>query len=479
MTSPDNLEPGKRAIPSRRQMRHHQGQPSSNAPTPKVEGGNVLGPLRHEAPSTGESTPTTQTTPTPASANPPSLAEAKPQSTNSTSAASSEQSSKTTAQPARPFAPAVAQPSHKDTVKAKGPKRSKQWIATLLVIATIVLLAFLGIYLVKSHLVKSPAPVAEDYTGKGETAVTVEVPEGASGAQIAQALKDKDVVASTKAFIKTVSQNSEGNLIQPGTYELKTKMSSAAALAALLDRSNRVDVGITIPEGFTVKRITQRLVKRGGYKQEEVEAAFKNPEAIGLPPQANGNPEGWIAPGTYLQKPGEKVTDFIRNMVVNNVERLKELGIPADQQEAVLTKASILEREVSIEKYMPQVARVIDNRLDPVKGKEVLNRLQMDSTVSYAVGRSGGIPTAEELKVDSPYNTYIKPGLPPSPIGVAGTAAIKAVLKPAEGDWLYFVTTNLKTGETVFVDTYEQFNQEKEKLKAFCQENPEICHKNS
>ncbi|OKL50100.1 hypothetical protein BM477_03720 [Boudabousia marimammalium] len=332
-----------------------------------------------------------------------------------------------------------------------------------------------GVYYALTRFVFSGDSKPSDYEGAGTTSVTVEIPEGATGTQIADALVAKDVVATKQAFINVLAVNPEGTNIQPGTYELKLKMSANAALAALLDTANRVDVGITIPEGFRLSQLQERLKTRGGYTEAEVQAAFANPEAIGLPVEANGNAEGWIAPGTYQQKPDEPVESFVKSMIQRRIEQLDSLSVPSEQRQALLIKASILEREVNIDKYLPKVARVIENRLDPERGKEVLNKLQMDSTVAYAAGRTSGIPTADELKIDSPYNTYLHAGLPPTPIAFPGTGAIKAVLNPEAGNWLYFVSVNLNTGETVFVDTYDQFKEAKNQLKQFCESNPESC----
>ena len=115
--------------------------------------------------------------------------------------------------------------------------------------------------------------------------------------------------------------------------------------------------------------------------------------------------------------------------------------------------------------------RVIENRL--VDTDNVVGRLQMDSTVLYGVGKTGGVPTREDLDNDNPYNTYIHAGLPPSPIGVVGDRAIEAVMHPAEGDWLYFVTVNLDTGETLFAATLEEHNANKALFDQWLAENPQ------
>ena len=115
---------------------------------------------------------------------------------------------------------------------------------------------------------------------------------------------------------------------------------------------------------------------------------------------------------------------------------------------------------------MAKIARVIYNRLDTT---ETGGKLQLDATVNYAAGNSlGAIPTSTDLQIDSPYNTYLYPGLPPGPIEAPGDDAIEAALHPADGPWLYYVTVNLRTGETKFTDSYSEFEQFRQELRDYC-----------
>jgi UPF0755 protein len=162
---------------------------------------------------------------------------------------------------------------------------------------------------------------------------------------------------------------------------------------------------------------------------------------------------------------------MLSTMVAQTVSRLDALEVPADQRQAVLTKASIVEREVNLPEYYGQVARVIENRL--TDDDDVNGRLQMDSTVLYGVGKVGGVPTQADLDDDNPYNTYLHPGLPPTPIGAPGEAALDAVINAPEGDWLYFATVNLDTGETKFAATLDEHNANVAELRAWLAENPQ------
>ncbi|HEY7720021.1 MAG TPA: endolytic transglycosylase MltG, partial [Pedococcus sp.] len=113
-----------------------------------------------------------------------------------------------------------------------------------------------------------------------------------------------------------------------------------------------------------------------------------------------------------------------------------------------------------------KIARVIYNRLE---GEETNGLLQIDATVNYAADNElGAVPTTEDLELDSPYNTYKYPGLPPTPIEAPGEAALEAAANPADGGWYYYVTVNLKTGETKFAETYDEFLTYKDELREYC-----------
>lgn len=366
--------------------------------------------------------------------------------------------------------------------KAKKRRRSSSLRASAVVAILLAIIAGVSVFAVPKIMdaISGDNPLSSIFGGEeaadypagqaGET-VQVTIPAGSNGTDMARILFDADVVASAQAFIDAFNADSGAGSIQPGTYELTTKLPASQAIELLKDHKNqRIDLSITIPEGFTKNQVHERVANVMGVSVDEVDAAAADLEAIGLPAEAGGNVEGWYHPGTERFGPTTPITEILRTFIANRVAELDELGVPADQREAVLTKASILEREVNIPEYYPQVARVIENRLTDTA--TVVGRLQMDSTVLYGVGKTGGIPTREDLDNDNPYNTYIHQGLPPSPIGQPGIEAIRAVLNPADGDWLFFATVNLQTGETLFAATLEEHNANVAKLRQWIQENP-------
>jgi len=364
-----------------------------------------------------------------------------------------------------------------EKVERRQRKRRRHWLTSLVIVITLAAVGVLGYKAIGiMRDASAQATHAEDYKGNGEGEVTVTIPEGASGLDIGDILQEKGVVASGKAFTNAVKNNPKGNTIQPGTYKLKKKMSANAALQALLDPETKGDHTLTVSAGHTKQIVKDRLKQVGNFSDEQIDAAFADTAGIGLPAEAGGNVEGWLAPGTYDVTEKATPKDLVKQMVSRTVTQLKDLKVPKEDYHAVLTKASIVEREVNDSRYYGQVARVIENRLAQTSG-ETHGLLQMDSTVQYGLGRFGGIPNSTELAdSNNAYNTYVHQGLPPGPIGSPSEEAIKAVLNPPAGSWLYFVTVNLETGETLFSSTSEEQKANTKKLDEYCKKNEEICN---
>ena len=364
-----------------------------------------------------------------------------------------------------------------EKVERRQRKRRRHWLTSLVIVITLAAVGVLGYKAIGiMRDASAQATHAEDYKGNGEGEVTVTIPEGASGLDIGDILQEKGVVASGKAFTNAVKNNPKGNTIQPGTYKLKKKMSANAALQALLDPETKGDHTLTVSAGHTKQIVKDRLKQVGNFSDEQIDAAFADTAGIGLPAEAGGNVEGWLAPGTYDVTEKATPKDLLKQMVSRTMTQLSNLKVPKEDYHAVLTKASIIEREVNDSRYYGQVARVIENRLAQTSG-ETHGLLQMDSTVQYGLGRFGGIPNSTELAdSNNAYNTYVHQGLPPGPIGSPSEEAIKAVLNPPAGSWLYFVTVNLETGETLFSSTSEEQKANTKKLDEYCKKNEEICN---
>lgn len=317
----------------------------------------------------------------------------------------------------------------------------------------------------------------EDYPGPGGTPVLVEVELGENATDVASTLEDADVVASADAFVAVANARPDDAAnIQAGFYELKEQMKAADALDILADPSNIKTIGITVPEGLRVVDVVDLLVKKTKFKRARFLAALDRPRALGLPAYARGNPEGYLFPATYAFAPNDTPATMLKKMVDRwryaaeeneLVKKAKELGYTPAQ---VMTIASLVEAEGRGD-AMPKIARVIYNRLEGPGDKGGTNgRLQIDASVNYGLDQKLGVRLSqEERNRDTPYNTYLRVGLPPTPIEAPGDAAIEAALNPTEGGWYYYVTVNLRTGETKFADTYAEFLRYKAEYVEYCQ----------
>lgn len=325
----------------------------------------------------------------------------------------------------------------------------------------------------------------EDFEGPGSGRVQFEVASGDSSTQICRNLKDEGVVASVDACVGAATDNPDSAAIQAGFYRLKEEMSSADAIDVLVDPANVITDSVTIPEGLRVVDIVAILAEQTKVTTAELEAVLDDRRLLadlGLPDYAEGNPEGYLFPSTYAFAPREDAEGMVQAMLTRWRQAADDADLEASAErlgispQELMTIASLVEAEGRGDD-MPKVARVIYNRLSP-DNDETAGLLQIDATVNYALGESGiaRLTTDEIASVaDSPYNTYEQPGLPPTPIEAPGDAAIAAAAAPAEGDWLYYVTVDLRTGETKFADTYDEFLVYEAEFDEYCATQSDRC----
>lgn len=314
---------------------------------------------------------------------------------------------------------------------------------------------------------------APDYEGPGYGQVMYEVKEGATSAEIGRDLKAKGVVKSVDAFTAAANENEKSRNIQVGFYRLKKHMQASEALDVLVDPDNLMQSVVVVPEGARVRQIVDSIVEHTDISRKAVTRALADGTAIGLPPEARGNPEGYLFPATYTVSPKQTATGLLSQMVEKAKQTEQELGVAAKAPklgltpEQVITVASILEYEANREEDYPKVARVLYNRLH--QGMP----LQLDSTVSYVSKRQGDVWTTSAERSDkSAYNTYQHKGLPPGPIGSPGTATLKAALNPAPGNWLYFVP-DYQAHTTRFSHSYAEHQKWVDKLREYCRTHQE------
>lgn len=322
----------------------------------------------------------------------------------------------------------------------------------------------------------------EDFEGPGTGSIEITIEPGTPIRQIGNLLRDNGVVASSDAFVNAAEQNPDARSIQAGTYSLMLEMPAADALNALLDAASLVEARILIPEGLRLDQIVTRIVdnEETDFTAEEVQTVLDEPDSLGLPDYAEGSVEGFLFPATYDIEADTTAESLLQAMAarfhtaaetVSLEGRADELGISPLQ---AVTMASIVQREVRTEDDMPDVAQVIYNRLNgSCAGNGVPEGyLQMDSTVHYAIGDSDSVFTSDEdRQTESPYNTYLEPGIPPGPIAAPGEDALSAALNPSEGNFCYFVAVNLETGETKFAETEEEHLANRQELEAYCSES--------
>ncbi|MFG2983775.1 endolytic transglycosylase MltG [Streptomyces sp. NPDC048258] len=210
---------------------------------------------------------------------------------------------------------------------------------------------------------------------------------------------------------------------------------------------------LVIPEGWRAPRVYAAVDRELKLPPGSTKSAVAT-AGLALPAEAKGNPEGYLFPATYPVTSKSTPATLLAYMVRTANEKLATKAV-ADGGKAhgmtpyqTATLASILEAEAENRADMGKVARVVHNRL----AKSM--PLQMDSTINYALNRSTVDTTLSETRIDSPFNTYERQGLPPTPIDSPGLEAMAAAVAPTPGDWLFFVT--VKPGDTRFSATYEE-----------------------
>jgi uncharacterized YceG family protein len=311
-----------------------------------------------------------------------------------------------------------------------------------------------------------------DYDGQGSGSVTVQVKDGASGLAIGTTLEEHRVVKSARAFVQTYNKETRASSIQPGFYQLRLKMSSAAAMALLLDPKSRAGNQLSVPEGKRAVELYELLAKKTGIPVREFEAAAKKPEALGLPSYAKGKVEGYLYPGRYDLDPNGSAEQILKQMVARFNQEAEELDLEKRAREAnmspakVITLASLVQAEGGKPSDLPKISRVIYNRVE--RGMP----LQFDTTVLYALNKRTLTVTNKDLQVDSPYNTYKHKGLPPGPIASPGPDAIEAALAPETGTWLFFIATDPTNKITEFATTEAERQRLEKKFREWQKAHP-------
>jgi UPF0755 protein len=310
-----------------------------------------------------------------------------------------------------------------------------------------------------------------DYSGGGHGEVIFTIGEGEIGDQIANNLAEAGVTKTFDCFYQLLLESKPEPVFTPGVYKLKQEMSAQAALEALLDPANRVELSVTIPEGTTEKNVLKILSEGLSIALADFQAAVADPAPYGVPAEATSL-EGFLFPATYTFSPGVSAQSVIQRMVDESLTALDSAGVPADQRWDTIRLASVIQRESGPNpEDMFKISRVFHNRLD--QGMT----MGSDVTTCYGAGLLGKdcllITQAALDDTSNLYNTRILPGLPVGPISNPGADAIDAAYNPTDGPWLFFVTVNLSTGETVFSETSAEHEAAVEQYYAWLDAHPE------
>lgn len=318
-------------------------------------------------------------------------------------------------------------------------------VVLVLVIALVIVVAIAG--LKTRNFLQSPLTV--DAAG-----TEFEIRPGSSFAEISNDLAAKGIVSSPDLFRWYARLTDKAGAVQAGEYQIE----AGTTPATLLEKFLRGDVRLysfTIVEGWTFRELLAAL-----RQYEQVEHTIQYEDWPGLLAGLDGDydhPEGLFLPETYRFPKGTRDVDLLRQAYVALQAVLAEewesrdVNLPISTPYEALTLASIIEKETALASERPLISGVFTRRL------QQRMRLQTDPTVIYGIGvEFNGNLTRVNLRTDTPYNTYTRGGLPPTPIALPGRAAIHAAVHPTPGTSLYFVATGLGDGSHKFSDNKEQ-----------------------
>lgn len=302
-----------------------------------------------------------------------------------------------------------------------------------------------------------------DFEGPGVGEVVVRIEAGEDGLVIAEKLLEAGVVRDFDSFYRFLIE--ENAVFYPGSFMLKLQMSNRAVLEVLSNPSNAMTYRVTIPEGFRAVQIFEELSRVSGIPASEFKKAAEDLSGLGIPAKAQ-TIEGYLFPATYSFDQEATAQSIIEAMVTRMKKELAAFDVPESDWHELLTLASIVQREAKLDKDFFKVSRVFANRL------AIDMRLETDPTITYSYSGKDMSEESRERQLEHGYNTYLVSGLPPGPIASPGSLAIEATLNPVPGDWLFFVTINLASGETKFSKTLAEHESWVVLLRAWERENP-------
>jgi uncharacterized YceG family protein len=311
----------------------------------------------------------------------------------------------------------------------------------------------------------------QPFHSDGTGGVAVKIPKGADAGQIGDILAARGVVSSGRFFELNATLTGRRGGLRPGNYTLLRDMSNGDAITALTKGPKvRVvpTVNITVPEGLSVREAAALIDKgplEGRYAKAAVSrSVLRRVRGLGAPKGVK-TPEGFLFPATYTLLEGSPAGDLVSKQLDAFRDNFGSVDLAFAKRKHltrydVLTIASLVEREAQLDKERPLIASVIYNRLRDGMP------LGIDATIRYETRNWQRPIRQSELDADTPYNTRLRRGLPPTPIGNPGLKSIKAAAHPAKTSYLFFVRKPGKTGEHAFSSTNAQFDRDSARYQA-------------
>jgi UPF0755 protein len=343
---------------------------------------------------------------------------------------------------------------------------ARRWIARLVVVggflAFVVGVAYFVNWSIDWFHERSTTTTTEEARGP---AVKVTVNPGMTASEVGRLLEEKGVIDSSSAFVDKVKERGTEERLLPGIYQFYKGQTLLEVVDMLEQGEGSPSFKLTIPEGLSVAQIGDLLNEEGSIEGSDYVDLSSEPGKFVVPDVGSTTPkvttlEGLLFPSTYYMFEGDGATELIGSQLA--AFRSKTASLPWEKAATlgmtpyeIVIVASLIEKEASVEEERAKVAAVIYNRI-----KEDMT-LGIDATVRYALNKWKGALTDEELAVESPYNTRVLKGLPPTPISNPGLAALEAALSPADVDYLYYVLSDTD-GHHFFTASYDEFLEAKE-----------------
>lgn len=291
--------------------------------------------------------------------------------------------------------------------------------------------------------------------GVAETSRELVLEHGSSLRSISRQLVAEGVLQEPWSFMLLVRAKGMERAIKAGNYELRQGM-TVQDLFLMLTQGSTVQRSITFIEGWTFRQMRDALNRHEDIRH--LSMPMTDAEIMERIGATESNPEGLFFPDSYFFERGMSDLDILKRAYHTMQRKLQQAwegrvpGLPYRTPYEALIMASIIEKETGRGDERPMIARVFLNRL------RLGMRLQTDPTVIYGIGENfDGNLRRRDLQADTPYNTYTRGGMPPTPIAMPGMAAIQAALHPAEGNALYFVSRG--DGSHVFSATLSEHNR--------------------